>query len=195
MAKTDTWQHIISICPACDGRREIKVWETEFRCHQCKSVLVPVPYWPDEGKRRVSTDAIEPPGAETEPEIISYLLHALKALGWNVRASVPFRARGPFGRGRCDLVVFNVRREAVRIIEVKDAPEPENAKVSVGDEFFCWYLTDNRKNGLNAELPKYRSHGIPVDYVRGMRRAEQYVEWARRRGTAERLGVDWSLLD
>jgi hypothetical protein len=160
-------------------------------------------------EEKASTSTIRFPKRETETEIVFYLFNALRGLGLNVRASVPFRCSsdtvlGSLVKGKrrrtlfCDLVIFNEANEAGRIIEVKKAGRLRNkwkhikAKVCLSDEFQCWYRVDHK---LNKQLPEYRRHRIPVDVVIGMRRAEQYVEWLRARGRPERSGTEPSVMD
>jgi hypothetical protein len=184
MPATNEWQHVLGDCGCGKDRpleideRPIRIDNTTFRCARCKGELRIRPNWPEDPKeKKRSTNAIDPDTA-SEADTAFYLYHELKQLGWTVKAEVWCSASKDCGGSRLDLVVFNDRSQAVRIIEVKKHTPKQNSKVFLSDEFQCWYRTDGK---LNEQLPKYRRYGIPVDLVVGKRRAEQYVQWAKDR--------------
>lgn len=93
----------------------------------------------------------------SEFEVQSFLYTSLKYMGINVRGNVPNarkRDRGSTKRMIFDLVIFDKENKPIEIIEVKDS----------------------KRHKLNTyQHKKYKSTGIKVTYVRGMREAKRYI--------------------
>jgi hypothetical protein len=108
-----------------------------------------------------------------------WLLNALRQeLGWDAHLEVlPAKEKG---KG-FDIVVYKGKK-AVRIIEVKGFYPYRGSQVTdTGDEFVCMH----KGSAAESQLNRYRAFGLPVDYILGMQRAKEYLEWARKRGRPE----------
>ncbi len=97
--------------------------------------------------------------ATTEFEVQSYLLNQLLSAGMKVRGEVPTKC----GKSRFDLVIFNEHLKPSVIIEVKRAkkdtkslPKAEAARLE--------------------QLERYKSYGIQVVVIFGMKDATRYLK-------------------
>jgi hypothetical protein len=140
------------------------IWQTFRDCPIRAFAEIPYPHDPEKPR---------------EPEVQLWLWNALRQqLHWDAHLEVlPAKTKG---KG-FDIVVYKDKK-AVRIIEVKGFDPLDGSQVTdTGDEFVCMHKGSKAEKQLN----RYRAFGLPVDYILGMQRAQEYLEWARRRGRPE----------
>lgn len=149
-------------CKAC-GSFEMVVKKDVFRngdTHdrvECASCGAFVKF----GKPRAkSRGPIAYPGQSSEFEVQAWMYSEIKGMGIDVRGEVPC------GNGVLDLVLFDNCRHPVLVLEVKRLRVEQLARVQKAQSV---------RKRVRSQLVRYRSHGIPVLLVDGIKKARKVI--------------------
>lgn len=108
------------------------------------------------------------PERESEFEVQMFLVKELRRMGMDARAEVTCESM------RFDIVIFDERKQATRIIELKKAPISELTPVRK-------HQRSMGRSRIN-QVCRYRDCGLKVDVIAGMPNARLYVNLVQKRG-------------